>query len=230
MLLLEPIAPPIFRTPPFFWVGVRICPWLPSPKKNKAFVRGEGTMVIYSWWFFTNPFEKYAQVNLDHFPRQGVKIKIFETTTQWFMTRFIMKPYFWEGFPCTVTRPIHLTLHGDVLYWKMGPAVKIPGKTNGWNPQKRRFAVDGVSFSFLGDFQIVVYVGESRMENYNAMTKQITESWYKLLAAQTKSWYFGDPSTSLPLTYKTRSTTRKSSSLHICQKEIEWTSRPNLSW
>jgi len=69
----------------------------------------------------------------------------------------------------------------------MGPAVKIPGKTNGWNPQKRRFAVDGVSFSFLGDFQIVVYVGESRMENYNAMTKQITESWYKLLAAQTKS-------------------------------------------
>ena len=21
-----------------------------------------------SWWFFTNPFEKYAQVKLDHFP------------------------------------------------------------------------------------------------------------------------------------------------------------------
>ena len=24
---------------------------------------------LLSWWFFTNPFEKYAQVKLDHFPR-----------------------------------------------------------------------------------------------------------------------------------------------------------------
>ena len=24
---------------------------------------------ISSWWFFTNPIEKYAQVKLDHFPR-----------------------------------------------------------------------------------------------------------------------------------------------------------------
>ena len=29
-----------------------------------------------SWWFFTNPFEKYAQVNLDHFPKfQGENTK-----------------------------------------------------------------------------------------------------------------------------------------------------------
>ena len=33
-----------------------------------------------SWWFFTNPSEKYAEVKLDHFPKDlGVKIpKIFE--------------------------------------------------------------------------------------------------------------------------------------------------------
>ena len=24
---------------------------------------------IYGWWFFTNPFEKYATVQLDHFPK-----------------------------------------------------------------------------------------------------------------------------------------------------------------
>ena len=111
-VLLEPIAPLTFRAPFFFWGGgVESVPDCQARKK----------------------YEKYAQVKLDHFPRQRVKIKIFETTTQWFMTRFIMKPYFWEGFPCKT--PIHLTLHGDVLYWKMGPAVKFPEKPTAGTPK-----------------------------------------------------------------------------------------------
>jgi len=28
-----------------------------------------GIYYTTSWWFFTNPFEKYAEVKLDHFPR-----------------------------------------------------------------------------------------------------------------------------------------------------------------
>ena len=30
------------------------------------------------WWFFTNPSEKYAQVKLDHFPKLGWNLNIFQ--------------------------------------------------------------------------------------------------------------------------------------------------------
>ena len=46
----------------------------PSQKKPPAEFQG-----LSSWWFFPNPSEKYAQVKLDHLPRdRGKNKKIFE--------------------------------------------------------------------------------------------------------------------------------------------------------
>ena len=44
---------------------------------------GTTNTFLYSWWFFTNPSEKYAHVKLDHLPQiSGWKFqKIFETAT-----------------------------------------------------------------------------------------------------------------------------------------------------
>ena len=36
---------------------------------------GTSSLFSFGWWFFTNPFETYAQVKLDHLPKKGWKIK-----------------------------------------------------------------------------------------------------------------------------------------------------------
>ena len=53
------------------------------PKKQK-------THGYSFWWFFTKPFEKYASVKLDHFPRFPVanSKKVFELPP----SRYILRP------------------------------------------------------------------------------------------------------------------------------------------
>ena len=50
--------------------------WTPKVKNFKPKIP-MGTSWLSSWWCFTNPFEKYAQVKLDHeFPQGSVGVKI----------------------------------------------------------------------------------------------------------------------------------------------------------
>ena len=60
-------------------------PWPCQPgwiKLQAFFVEHFHLPSITSWWFFTHPFEKYAQVKLDHLCRDpGEKSELFETTT-----------------------------------------------------------------------------------------------------------------------------------------------------